>query len=101
MICNQLFINCLDVWFTGFNLVSHVGSSMIEHIFDAMEGAKVFSKLDALSGYHQVNMDPEDIEKTAFGCKFDTFEFLKMPFGLVNGPATSQRAMDRSLKNVL
>lgn len=44
-------------------------------------------------------MREEDIEKTAFGSKFGTFEFLKMPFGLVNGPATFQRLMDNVLRN--
>ncbi|KAI5153279.1 hypothetical protein ENBRE01_3163 [Enteropsectra breve] len=60
----------------------------VDDIFEALQGATCFSKLDALSGYHQVDMHPDDIEKTAFSCKFGTFEYLKMPFGLINAPST-------------
>ena len=70
----------------------------IEDIFDALGGAKIFSKMDALSGYHQVCVDEKDVEKSAFSCKQGLFEFLKMPFGLVNAPATFQRIMDQALE---
>ncbi|KAF9760912.1 Retrovirus-related Pol polyprotein from transposon 17.6 [Nosema granulosis] len=46
-------------------------------------------------------MHPEDIEKTAFGCREGLFEFLKMPFGLVNGPATFQRIMNNILREFI
>ncbi|KAF9763057.1 Retrovirus-related Pol polyprotein from transposon 17.6 [Nosema granulosis] len=46
-------------------------------------------------------MHPEDIEKTAFGCKEGLFEFVKMPFGLVNGPATFQRIMNNILRDFI
>ncbi|KAI4293353.1 hypothetical protein PAPHI01_2627 [Pancytospora philotis] len=69
----------------------------IDDIFDALAGAVVFSKMDAESGYHQIDLAEQDKEKTAFGCKFGTFEYNKMPFGLVNAPATFQRTMDRIL----
>ncbi|KAF9754364.1 Retrovirus-related Pol polyprotein from transposon 17.6, partial [Nosema granulosis] len=53
-------------------------------------------------GYHQIDMCPQDIEKTAFACREGLFEFTKMPFGLlVNGPATFQRAMNKLLKDFL
>ncbi len=69
-----------------------------DEIFDCLHGARYFSKLDAKSGFLQVDMHLDDIHKTAFATKDGVFEFLKMPFGLVNAPATFQRIMDGLLK---
>ncbi|MGL5772166.1 MAG: reverse transcriptase family protein, partial [Bacteroidales bacterium] len=71
---------------------------LIDEIIDGLQGAKVFSILDAFSGYHQIKMAEKDIEKTAFGCKFGIYEFLRMPFGLANGPATFHRLIDHILR---
>ncbi len=49
------------------------------------------SFLDAYSGYHQIHMNPADISKTAFITPFDTFCYLRMPFGLRNAEATFAR----------
>lgn len=73
----------------------------IEEIFDALAGATIFSKMDAKSGYHQIDLAERDKEKTAFSCKLGTFEYNKMPFGLVNAPAIFQRVMDNILKPYL
>ena len=69
----------------------------IDEILDLLAGASVFSTLDATSGYFQLAMNPGDIPKTAFGWKDGLFEFVRMPFGLCNAPATFQRAMDSIL----
>ena len=70
----------------------------MDDVLDSLSGSKIFSKLDALSGYHQVGVAEADIPKTAFACRIGAFEFVRMPFGLVNAPATFQRIMDDVLR---
>ena len=52
------------------------------------------SFLDGFSGYNQVDVHPNDQEKTGFTTPWGTFMYAKMPFGLMNDGATFQRAMD-------
>src|ERR1700755_1100989 len=66
--------------------------NLIDMIYN-MYGQTFFSTIDLRKGYYQVNMDPESIEKTAFSTPFAQYEYLKMPFGVKNGPATFQRGM--------
>lgn len=73
----------------------------IDEILDNLGRCTYFTTLDLAQGFHQIEMHPDSIEKTAFTVNNGHYEYVRMPFGLRNAPSTFQRVMDNVLREHL
>ncbi|CAH1254301.1 GIN1 [Branchiostoma lanceolatum] len=92
---------CID--YRGLNSVTKKSSwplPRIDDVLDALAGSELFSVLDLRSGYWQIPMNPESIEKTAFTTGSGAFQFKVLSFGLCNAPSTFARLMETVLRGL-
>ena len=73
----------------------------IDDLFDQLSGAKVFSKIDLRTGYHQLKIKKEDIPKTLFTTRYCLYEYTIMSFGLTNAPAFFMHMMNKVFMDFL
>jgi hypothetical protein len=87
---------CVDYWLLNeVTIKNKYPLPRIEHLFDQMRGAKVFSKIDLHSGYHQMKIRWSNIPKTAFTTRNGLYEYTVMSFGLTNAPAYFMYLMNK------
>lgn len=93
---------CVD--FRNLNIVCKKDNyplPKMETLLQRVTGSGMISMLDGFSRYNQVRVREEDRHKTTFTTPWETFEYLRMPFGLSNAGATFQRAMDYAFRGLI
>jgi hypothetical protein len=93
---------CVDYWsLNDATIKTKYPLPCIEDLFDQMRGARVFSKIDLRSGYHQMKIRPSDIPEMAFFTRYGLYEFTVMSFGLTNALAYFINLMNKMFMEYL
>jgi transposase InsO family protein len=74
---------------------------LIDETLDRLTGAEMLTKVDLKDAYHRIRIKGEDVWKTAFRTRYGHFEYLVLPFGLTNAPATFQSYINRAMAGLL
>ena len=93
----------LCVNYRGLNCITRKNRyplPLIGDLLDRLRSAKVFTKIDLRAGYNNVRIAPGHEWKTAFRTRYGSFEYLVMPFGMTNSPATFQHFMNDIFRNM-
>jgi len=92
---------CVD--YRGLNKVTiknRYPLPLISEILDRVVGAQYFSKIDLKEAYHRIRIQEGDEWKTAFRTRYGHYEYLVLPFGLTNAPATFQSLIQQTLQGL-
>jgi len=79
---------CVDYWqLNKMTIKNKYSLPRIDDLMDQLHGSSVFSKIDLRSGYHQILVKADDVQKTAFRSRYGHYEYVVMPFGVTNALA--------------
>ena len=87
---------CIDYWQLKKVMIKNkYPLPRIDDMFDQLQGASVFSKIDLRSRYHQLKIKELDVSKTTFKTRYGHYEFLVIPFGLMNASVAFMDLMNQ------
>lgn len=90
--------------YRGLNRITRRNNNAVprtDEMLERLGKSKFFSKIDLKTGFHQIRIHPDDIEKTSFTKKYGQFEYTVMEMGLCNAAATFQTLMNSIFRDVI